>query len=187
MSTRRPLVVVLILAAGCAVRDKPAAPPDSPAPVAPVPVAPSLTVGPEGIGSVRVGSTLAQLNAAIGETLKPAYQVNDQCDVVHPSHLPAGVTVMIDADTVARVDVDTTGVLTAEGAGVGDTETRVLDLYAGRISVEPHKYTGPEGHNLVVRFPADSMVRIIFETDGKKVLRYRAGRRPAVEYVEGCA
>lgn len=187
MPTPRPLLVLLVLAAACANRDKPAMASDSTAPVGTTPVAPSLTVGPEGVGLVRVGSTLAQLNAAIGETIRPVFDVNDQCASVHPAQLPAGVTVMIDADTVARIDVDTTGVLTAEGAGVGDAEAKVLELYAGRISVEPHKYTGPEGHYLVVRFPADSMVRLIFETDGKKVLSYRAGRRPAVEYVEGCA
>jgi hypothetical protein len=28
--------------------------------------------------------------------------------------------------------------------------------------------------------------RIVFETDGKKVVKYRSGRLPAVEYVEGC-
>ena len=79
------------------------------------------------------------------------------------------------------------GVLTAEGAGVGDTETRVLALYRGRVRVEPHKYMGPEGHYLVVSVVDDSLAAIIFETDGKVVTMFRAGRRPAVEYVEGCA
>jgi hypothetical protein len=86
-----------------------------------------------------------------------------------------------------RVDVDTTGVLTAEGAGVGDSESRVLELYRGRVRVEPHKYSGPEGHYLVVTRSTDTLFLIIFETDGKRVERYRAGRRPAVEFVEGCA
>jgi hypothetical protein len=35
--------------------------------------------------------------------------------------------------------------------------------------------------------PADSMLRIIFETDSGRVVRYRAGRRPPVDYVEGCS
>ena len=29
--------------------------------------------------------------------------------------------------------------------------------------------------------------RLIFETDGQRVVRYRAGITPAVKYVEGCA
>jgi hypothetical protein len=88
---------------------------------------------------------------------------------------------------VERVGVDSAGVLTAEGVGIGDPEVRVVELYSGRVSVQPHKYTGPTGHYVVVTSPRDSMYRIIFETDGQKVLRYRAGRRPAVDFVEGCS
>ena len=35
--------------------------------------------------------------------------------------------------------------------------------------------------------PADTTRRLVFETDGARVLRYRAGRRPEVEWVEGCS
>ena len=28
---------------------------------------------------------------------------------------------------------------------------------------------------------------IVFETDGQRLTAYRSGRRPAVEYVEGCS
>ena len=34
---------------------------------------------------------------------------------------------------------------------------------------------------------ADSMYRIVFETDGPRVTQYRSGRVPAVDYGEGCA
>lgn len=34
---------------------------------------------------------------------------------------------------------------------------------------------------------ADAGFRIVFETDGASVLKYRAGRLPEVEWVEGCA
>ena len=94
---------------------------------------------------------------------------------------------MIVDDTVARVEVTSGDVKTAEGAGIGDAESDVVTLYQGRVEVQPHKYTGPQGHYVVVTPPGDSLHRIIFETDGQKVLRYRAGRVPAVQYVEGCA
>jgi hypothetical protein len=49
--------------------------------------------------------------------------------------------------------------------------------------------TNTDGHYLTVvpTSKADSPYRIIFETDGKRVLNYRAGIRPQVEYVEGCS
>ena len=99
---------------------------------------------------------------------------------------PPGVRVMVEGGRVARVDVDSGGVATALGARIGDAESRVQSLYAGRVAVTPHKYT--DGHYLVVTpsAPGDSAYRLIFETAAGRVTRYRAGRRPAVEYVEGC-
>lgn len=149
--------------------------------------APGWSVTPRGVGPVETGWTLAQLNAALGEQLRPTYEINPECDYLDPAALPDGIGLMVLQDTIVRIDVDTTGIPTAEGAAVGDTEARVLELYQGRVEVMPHKYTGPEGHYLVVRWPADTLHLLIFETDGAKVLHYRAGRRPAVEYVEGCA
>jgi hypothetical protein len=52
--------------------------------------------------------------------------------------------------------------------------------------VEPHAYTGPEGHYVVVTTPGDTTRQIVFETDGRLVTMYRAGRLPAVAYIEGC-
>lgn len=64
---------------------------------------------------------------------------------------------------------------------------RRLWLYPGRVAVRPHKYT--DGHYLEVRptGPDAPTHLIIFETDGSVVERFRGGRRPQVEYVEGCA
>lgn len=140
-----------------------------------------------GVGPVRAGMTIAQLSAAAGETLRPKYEFNETCDYVTPKFLPKGVTIMILEDSVGRVDVNEKGVLTKEGAGVGDSESRVLQLYGARARVEPHHYTGPEGHYVIVQQPGDTLHRIIFETDGARVLEYRVGRRPAVDYVEGCS
>ncbi|HZF68866.1 MAG TPA: hypothetical protein VEZ47_12565, partial [Gemmatirosa sp.] len=86
---------------------------------------------------------------------------------------------------IARVDVDTLPVATSVGARVGDDEARIDSLYAGRVTVRPHKYEA--GRYLVVTPDrADTTLAIVFETSGGRVTRYRAGRRPMVEYVEGC-
>ena len=162
-----------------------APPPADPAP--PTASAPEAgwTVSPGGYGPIRVGWTVAELNAALNENVRPAYQASDECDYVHPVRVPPRVNLMVVKDTVARIDVDTTGVLTEKGAGVGATEQRISELY-GPVKVEFHKYR-PDGRNLIVIDPADSMLRIIFETDSGRVVRYRAGRRPPVDYVEGCS
>jgi len=94
---------------------------------------------------------------------------------------------MIENDSVARFDVENPAIRTREGAGVGDLEADVVRRYGNRIVVSPHAYTGPDGHYLTVTPPGDTLHRIIFETDGQKVVHIRAGKRPTVEYIEGCA
>lgn len=177
-----PALALLLVLAGCnSSRDESRSGDDTAAAAAP------LAVSPEGVGPVRIGSTLARLNAALGEQLRPASDVNPECDYVDPAALPPGIALMVERDTIVRIDVDTTGIPTTEGAQVGDAEVKVLDLYKGRVEVQPHKYTGPVGHYLVVTWPSDTLHLLIFETDGEKVVSYRAGIRPAVEYIEGCA
>ena len=93
---------------------------------------------------------------------------------------------MVEAGSIARVDVDSAGVATAEGVRVGDAEDQVQQRYAGRVEVSPHKYV--EGHYLTVTpaSPGDSAFRLVFEVRKGRIVRYRAGRLPPVEYVEGC-
>ena len=148
---------------------------------------PDWRLRPDGIGPVRTGMTLAQAGTALGEPLVAEYEDFENCDYVHPKGFPQGVSLMVLSDTIGRIDVDTGGVTTVEGAAIGDSEDSILELYKGRVHSEPHKYTGPEGHYLIVEPPGDSLHRIIFETDGRRVTLFRAGLRPAVDLVEGCA
>ena len=142
-------------------------------------------VGLRGYGPVRYGMTLPEVSRVLREPLSVA---DPDCDYVRPQALPPGVALMVVDGRVERVDVDTTGVATLSGVAVGTTETAVRDAYPGRIETRPHPYTGPEGHYLVFvpHDPGDRQFRIVFETDGVTVTSFRAGRRPAVEYIEGC-
>jgi len=110
------------------------------------------------------------------------------CSYLASSTLPDSVGLMLDDGRVVRIDVWGGSVRTASGAGIGDTEQRIDSLYRGRIKVQEHPYTGPEGHYLVYS-AADSIYRqyqMIFETDGARVTMYRAGLLPAVTWIEGC-
>ena len=150
------------------------------------------TVRPDSVGPIPLGASLAQAVVALGDSIKVDLSGPDGCVQVAVPSMPAGTSLMALRDStgivrIERVDIDTSGVLTAEGAGVGDAEPRVVELYRGRVSVQPHKYTGPQGHYVIVTSPRDTMFQVVFETDGRRVLNYRAGRRPAVEFVEGCS
>jgi hypothetical protein len=87
---------------------------------------------------------------------------------------------------LARIDVHG-NLRTASGAGVGDTEERIKQLYPGKIRVDAHKYV-EDGHYM--RFipvdPVDSGYELLFETYQGKVTSFRTGFREQVSWVEGC-
>ena len=154
----------------------------------------TLRLRPDGMGPLRVGMTVDEARRALGhlEPLGPAAGDVEgdsalACQHAESARLGAGVLVMLEGGRVVRVEVDSGGAATAEGARIGDTEARIGELYPGRVTVLPHKYT--DGHYLYVRpaEPSDTTRLIIFETDGRVVTRFRGGQKPQVEYVEGCA
>jgi hypothetical protein len=166
-----PIALVLLLgAAGCGSHDNHA-----------------RAVSGDGFGPVRFGMKADEAEKALGVKLaKDTYGEGEACRYYTPVGALDGVSFMTADGVIVRVDVQRGDTASDVGAKIGDTEQHVLDLYKGRVRVEPHKYTGPEGHYLVVT-GADGKVQMVFETDGAKVVNYRAGREPQVQYVEGCS
>ena len=131
--------------------------------------------------------SVVEAEKVLGVKLKMLGEPEGDCAYAEPVGAHAGLGFMVIGNAIARLDVQiTTAIATDTGAKVGDTEQRVLELYKGRTRVEPHHYTGPEGHYVLV-LGKDGKAQIVFETDGGKVVSYRAGRQPEVEWVEGCS
>lgn len=146
---------------------------------------PARTVGewevtPTGIGSVKTGMSVEEAQVALhNELVVPAKLA--ECAFLKTKSGPKGVSFMVEQRHISRVDVVSGATATSAGARIGDTEDKIKSLYTG-IAVTPHKYTN--GHYLT--YSGDGG-KIVFETDGSKVTRYRSGNTPAVEYVEGCS
>lgn len=137
-----------------------------------------------GVPPLRIGMSEVEARQALGMPASSA-KGGDDCrylDTKGRSH----AFVMLVRDTVVRLDVRDSVLATEAGAHVGDPESRVLQLYRGRVTSEPHKYVA-SGHYLVVRSPSDSTRRLVFETDGAHVTTFRVGRMPEVAWVEGCS
>jgi len=86
-------------------------------------------------------------------------------------------------DRLARIYVYTRRYATRSGVRVGDSEQDVLDTYPGEIVRTPHEYA-PNGSYLKIE---DGNRKVVFETDGSKVTSISTGRKPEIDYVEGCA
>ncbi|MEP6686809.1 MAG: hypothetical protein ABJC36_00580 [Gemmatimonadales bacterium] len=166
--------------------DRAGAADSTPAPPAPADTEP-WTIRLDGVGPISFGMSLVEARAALADSL-PVAPPDASCGFTVPRGAPAGLRLMVEGGKVVRADVDSSDVRTAAGAEVGMSEADVRGLYPDGLRVQPHKYD-PKGRYLVVQesTPANSARRLIFETDGQRVVRYRAGITPAVEYVEGCA
>jgi hypothetical protein len=138
-----------------------------------------------GIGPVRIGMTLDQLNSALSENFKRPKESEDQsCFYVEPRAHPQ-IAFMIEDGRVVRIDVSGPGIRTDKGAQIGDSEQRVKDLYGPTMGVEPHFYDYEIGSHYLYFESSDNAIR--FETEGGKVFVFYAGRSSAVSYVEGCS
>jgi hypothetical protein len=145
----------------------------------------------DGIGPVTIGMTREEAERAMGQKMDLPFPTRggdaQTCTYGTFAAIPGRVAFMLINDVVARIDVMEGTVATPEGAWISNNEFSVAGLYAGRSSLSPHKYV--EGHYLTVTSndPAQAELRYVFETENGMVTRYRAGRMPEVEYVEGCS
>lgn len=195
--------IALLTALGCVPAEK-KAPADSavaPGSSSPPPEAsaalplskPTVTsrwaVTDSGAGVLRIGMTRDQLALDQHAAVPKHTRADSGCAYLAIPGVPAGMRTMWVAATLARIDVSAKKLVTDRGASVGDRESHIDSLYAGRLTKMPAKYD-PHGKYLVVHPApgADSTRRIVFETDSTmRVSRYRVGREPEVEWVEGCS
>jgi hypothetical protein len=160
---------------------------EAPAPAPAPPAAPEERAGKwqvtaAGIGDVKAGMSVEEANVVLGNVLTIPAKLQE-CDYVRPKS-PKNLAFMVEKGQISRVDVQPgSDIATVAGARIGDSEARIMSLYPG-VEVKPAKYA--PGHYLEVTPKGGGNNRIVFETDGKKVVKYRSGRLPAVEYVEGC-
>lgn len=146
-----------------------------------------LALGEDGLGQIQIGMTLDDA-VSLG-LLNENPNMNPQCDFVFPAvgaGIPDGVSVMVVKGKIARIDVDTGAVTTEDGVKIGDTEDRVKSVYGDELTVEPHKYMEGGHYMTVLGDSASAGKALVFETDGKQVTMFRAGRLPEVKWVEGC-
>jgi len=146
-----------------------------------------LALSEDGLGQIQIGMTLSEaVNMGL---LNERPDLKAECDYVYPAvgaGIPFGVGVMVVKGKIARIDVDTGSVTTEDGAKIGDTEDRLKSIYDDELQVEPHKYI-EGGHYLTVMGDSASAGKaLVFESDGKRVTMFRAGRLPEVKWVEGC-
>lgn len=186
-----PLLLAL-LAVGCADPDP--ADPASVTPATPEAATPPPTAAPQGsdtwalghrgAGPLRFGMPLSELRSHVQNP--PDSATAASCTIVTLTEAPDSMMAMVDGNRLVRLDVIGGDTPTTAGVRIGDTEAAVRTAYPN-VRERVHKYVAEQRYLIAIPdAPADTLHRILFETDGERVLRYRAGSFPAVEYVEVC-
>ena len=145
----------------------------------------SSTISTVGIDRVTFGMTVEAAQWAAGTQFTPVTP-RGECFLATPDDAPTGLTFWIVDSTVERVDVDTPAITTRSGFGLGDTEEQIFAKWPDRIRAEP---MADGSGNLLVYVPedvSDRQFRVIFQTDGKQVIRFWSGRLPWAGWLHGC-
>ena len=143
------------------------------------------SVSTVGIDKVFFGMTARTAQLAAGTRFTPITPMGE-CFLVTPDEAPDGITFWIVGGTIERVDIDTREITTRSGAGIGDSEDRIVDMFGDRIRISPL----PDGSgNLLAFVPrdqSDKVFRVMFQSDGDEIVRFWSGRLPWVEELGGC-
>ncbi|MBC8143897.1 MAG: hypothetical protein H7Y38_20890 [Armatimonadetes bacterium] len=155
-------------------------------------LSPSDKMKINGIGAVRIGMPLTKAIDATQMSWNVEFAVSDgDCryatPIVEKPNEKTDLSFMVVDGVIVRAEVSKRGIATVSGVRVGDTEAKVKAAYPGKIKSEVHPYD-ENGHYLIFTptDAKDAKFRLIFETDGKTVRSFRAGRVPEVHWIEGC-
>jgi hypothetical protein len=143
----------------------------------------SSTVTTAGIAPLTFGMTVAQAQPAIGTRLltESGGAPSGECFYVKPERGPAGVFMMVSKSTIERVDIRSGNVKTRSGLGIGTTLDQLKTALKEQLQINGNTAT------FVPTSANDANYRVIFETDGAKVITYRAGKVPEVNNPVGCS
>ncbi len=156
------------------------------------------------VGPVVVGMTLDQVATAAGVDLtrQPDFDqavAEKNCAYVSPSTIPgyspppesgnkSPLAFMIVDGKLARIDILGGDFATDKGIKVGSAETAVTEAYGGGSPLPPRAFVGPPYRYLTAspKDEEDQGYKMVFESDGAKVVNYRVGKEPEVENRQGC-
>ena len=158
-------------------------------------------LGPICVGmSIEQASKITNLEvghyekASLKEAKRMIKESTGHCFYLVPTQKPlAGkVEFMVTNKHISTIEINSKEIKTLSGIGIGDSEGKVKKTYKGKIKEDKlSKYDvgGGDNHNFVyvAKDKADQKYNLLFETDGKKVIRFRSGYAEEVYLCEGCS
>jgi hypothetical protein len=142
-------------------------------------------VGFDSAGPLRAGMSLAQAVLRMEGDLWTRDR-SLRCANYRAARAPGLKFLFLDRH-LARIEVESGPSATAEGVRIGSTVSQVQSAYAGRVTVTDDASTGRSYLSVRATDASDSAHRLVFEANGSRIVRFRSGVRPSVEWIEGCS
>ena len=134
-----------------------------------------------GLGPIKIGMTIAQVEQAGNREL--TFEGGDANAVCASAALGARLYGLFSKGRLTRIYVSSSRYATRTNIRVGDSQRKVLARYGRGLVRQKHAYV-PGGYYLKLTV---GNRRLVFDTDGKRVTQISSGRKPEIDYIEGCA
>lgn len=153
----------------------------------------------DGLGPLRIGMTLEEVNEAAGPDDNPGAVGGPEpevCDQFHPADAPDGILVMMENGVLSRISLARDSVVeTDAGIGLGDGPETIREAYGDAAVVTPGKYN-PEAQDFTVWQSGNTSADYVQDPDARGI-RYQVNPLgeihmihaggPSIQYVEGCS
>ena len=144
-------------------------------------IARDVVLSAEGYGAIHFGMRIEAAESALKQRTKKKY-TGQGCEYAEFRKYP-NLRFMIEDGILTRADAGR-GIRNSARVSVGTTLAKVKAMHP-KVEIQPHKYDD-DGHYLILD-AAGGRSALVLEESGGKVTAIRAGIKPAVGYVEGCA
>lgn len=140
-----------------------------------------------GLGPIHVGLTRREVEKVVGHRIPWQDKVTEGCAT---STLAPGVWALFAKGKVASVSVTSDGIQggvppayqTRAGLAVGTAQREIRAAYGSAAKRSPQRFV--DGHYFKI---TKGNRRIVFATNAGVITTMTGGKRPEVDYVEGCA
>lgn len=146
---------------------------------------PASSITTVGLDTVNFGMTVKQAEAAAGTSMIPCAPVSG-CYRVTPADAPDGISFVVHAGTIERVDISDGPITTRSGVGIGTAEDRIIELFGDQIERAINDDSSVD-LIFVPQDEDDAEFRVIFTIRDGVVETFRSGRIPLVLDKSPCA
>ena len=162
----------------------PAAASARPAAEKPKPLDGTAVIGFDGVGPIKLGMTIAEARKAARTGIVGGSEVTKGCrhDTVLPRRF--GLTTLRFEGKIRVLYVRRTAMPTAKGIRVNDSLARLQSKYGSKL-VERPSDVSPETR--IFELHGKGTREIQFSVKADRIVQIATGRRPEVDFSEGCA